>query len=150
MRISTRGCPSPRRALPSRWSRRNGPAAWGRYRHTFASIRAGEGTARAVLPATLPTAGTWELEIHLPPFLLNFASSNSRWTLEIVSADGRETVDYDASSAAAGWNLIGEYRLPAGEVRVEISDRAAGGVIIADAVAWSPVRTFGSEAAAAQ
>lgn len=144
------GLPVATAALPSRWSRRNGPAAWGRYRHTFASVRAGEGNARAVLPAVLPTAGTWELEMHLPPFLLNFASANSRWSLEIVSADGRETVDYDASQAAAGWNLIGEYRLPAGEVRVEISDRAAGGLIIADAVAWSPVRTFGSEAAAAQ
>jgi hypothetical protein len=144
------GLPIATAPLPSRWSRRPGPAAWGRYRHTFVSVRAGDGTARAVLPATLPTAGTWELEIHLPPFLLNFANDNSRWSLEIVSADGRETVEYDASAAVQGWNLVGEYRLPAGEVRVEISDRAEGGLIIADAVAWSPVRTFGTEGAAAQ
>jgi ABC-type transport system involved in multi-copper enzyme maturation permease subunit len=144
------GLPIATTALPSRWSRRIGPAAWGRYRHTFVSVRAGDGAARAVLPATLPTAGTWELEIHLPPFLLNFANANSSWSLEIVSADGRETVEYDASTAGQGWNLVGEYRLPAGEVRVEISDRAAGGLIIADAVAWSPVRTFGTGGAAAQ
>jgi ABC-type transport system involved in multi-copper enzyme maturation permease subunit len=144
------GLPIATAPLPSRWSRRNGPAAYGRYRHTFASVRAGDGSTRAVMPVTIPTAGTWELEIHLPPFLLNFANANSRWSLEIVSADGRETVDYDASAAAAGWNLIGEYRLPAGEVRVELSDRAEGGLIIADAVAWSPVRTFGSEAATTQ
>jgi ABC-type transport system involved in multi-copper enzyme maturation permease subunit len=144
------GLPIATSALPSRWSRRNGPAAWGRYRHTFASVRAGDGAARAVLPATLPTGGTWELEMHFPPFLLNFASANSTWTLEIVSADGRETVEYDASRATAGWNLVGEYALPAGEVRVEISDRAAGGLIIADAVAWSPVRTFGAGGASTQ
>jgi hypothetical protein len=144
------GLPIATSALPSRWSRRNGPAAWGRYRHTFVSVRAGDGAARAVLPATLPTAGTWELEIHLPPFLLNFANANSTWSLEIVSADGRQTVEYDASAAAQGWNLIGEYRLPAGEVHVEISDRAAGGLIIADAVGWSPVRTFGAGGAGAQ
>jgi ABC-type transport system involved in multi-copper enzyme maturation permease subunit len=144
------GLPVATTALPSRWSRRNGPAAWGRYRHTFASIRAGDGTARAVLPATIPTAGTWELEMHLPPFLLNFANANSSWSLEIVSADGRETVAYDASAATQGWNLIGEYRLPAGEVRVELSDRAEGGLIIADAVAWSPVRTFGAGGATVQ
>lgn len=144
------GLPIATAPLPSRWSRRNGPAAWGRYRHTFVSVRAGVGTARAVLPATLPTAGTWELEIHLPPFLLNFANANSTWSFEIVSADGRETVEYDASAATQGWNLVGEYRLPAGEVRVEISDRADGGLIIADAVAWTPVRTFGTEGAAAQ
>jgi hypothetical protein len=113
-------------------------------------VRAGDGAARAVLPATLPTGGTWELEMHFPPFLLNFASANSTWTLEIVSADGRETVEYDASRATAGWNLVGEYALPAGEVRVEISDRAAGGLIIADAVGWSRLRTFEATGAAAQ
>jgi hypothetical protein len=45
---------------------------------------------------------------------------------------------------------VGEYRLPAGEVRVELSDRAQGGLIIADALAWSPVRTFESGGAVAQ
>lgn len=144
------GLPIATTPLPSRWSRRVGPAAFGRYRHTFVSVAAGDGATRAVLPATLPTAGTYELEIHLPPFLLNFANTNSRWSLEIVTADGREAVEYDASAAAQGWNLIGEYRLPAGEVRVEISDRAAGGLIIADAVAWSAVRTFGAGGATAQ
>jgi ABC-type transport system involved in multi-copper enzyme maturation permease subunit len=141
------GLPLATTQFPDRWSRRQGPAAYGRYRHTFASIRAGEGAARAVMPAAIPTAGTWELEIHLPAFNI---TSHKRWSLEIVSADGRETVDFDASAASEGWNLVGEYRLPAGEVRVELSDRAESGLIIADAVAWSPVRTFGSEAATAQ
>jgi hypothetical protein len=132
---------------PARWSRRNGPAAWGRYRHTFAYVRAGEGTARAVLPAAIPAAGVYELEIHVPPFNIQ---SHTRWSLEVVTADGREAVDYDASQARQGWNLVGEYRLPAGEVRVELSDRAQGGLIIADALAWSPVRTFESGGAVAQ
>jgi ABC-type transport system involved in multi-copper enzyme maturation permease subunit len=140
------GLPVATSQFPSRWSRRIGPAAWGRYRHTFASIRAGDGVNRAVLPAVIPTPGLWELEIHLPQFNI---TNHSRWSLEIVSADGRETVDYDASAASEGWNLVGEYRLPAGEVRVELSDRAESGLIIADAVAWSPVRTFGAEGAAA-
>ena len=141
------GLPVATAQFPSRWSRRQGPAAWGRYRHTFASIRAGDGATHAVMPAAIPTAGTWELEIHLPQSMI---TNHSRWSLEIVSADGRETVDYAASAATEGWNLVGEYRLPAGEVRVELSDRAENGLIIADAVAWSPVRTFGSEATTAQ
>jgi hypothetical protein len=132
---------------PARWSRRTGPAAWGRYRHTFAYVRAGEGAARAVMPAAIPAAGVYELEIYLPAFSLQ---SHTRWSLTIVTADGRESVDYDASQARQGWNLIGEYRLPAGEVRVELSDRAAGGLIVADALAWSPVRTFGAGGAVSQ
>jgi hypothetical protein len=133
------GLPVATTPLPNRWSRRQGPAAWGRYRHTFASIRAGDGATRALMPAAIPAAGTYQLEIHVPAF--NVGNYRS-WTLEIVSADGRETVHYDASAAIEGWNLVGEYRLPAGEVRVELSDRAESGLIIADAVAWSPVRTF--------
>jgi hypothetical protein len=141
------GLPIATSQFSASWSRRVGPAAWGRYRHTFASIRAGEGATRAVMPVSIPAPGVWELEIHLPGFNL---PTHRRWSLEIVSADGRETVEYDASAASAGWNFIGEYRLPAGEVRVELSDRAEGGSIVADAIAWSPVRTFGAEGASAQ
>jgi hypothetical protein len=100
------------------------------------------------MPATIPAAGVYELEIHTPQFnsVIN-AANRTRWSVAIVAGDVRETVDFDAGAATQGWNLVGEYRLPAGEVRVELSDRAEGGVIIADAVAWSPIRTFGAEGA---
>jgi hypothetical protein len=133
------GLPVATSQFPSVWSRRPGPAAWGRYRHTFASIRAGDGKTRVAMPATIPTAGTWELELHLPGFNI---TNHKRWSLEIVTAGGREPVEFDATKAAQGWNLVGEYKLPAGEVRVELSDKADSGMVIADAVAWSPVRTF--------
>jgi hypothetical protein len=141
------GLPIATSPLPNSWSRRAGPAAWGRYRHTFASIRAGQGTTRAVMPVVIPAPGVWELEIHLPVFNIQ---SHRLWSLEIVSADGRESVEYNAATASAGWNLVGEYRLPAGEVRVELSDRAESGSIVADAIGWSPVRTFEAEGASAQ
>jgi hypothetical protein len=145
------GLPVSNNLSPTRWSRRVGPAAWGLYRHTFAYVRAGEGTTRAVLPATIPAAGVYELEIHTPQFN-QFVNGPNRthWSVAIVSGDFRETVDFDAGGAKQGWNLVGEYRLPAGEVRVEISDRADGGLIIADAVAWSPIRRFGAEGAVTQ
>lgn len=145
------GLPVATNASPARWSRRPGPAAWGRYRHTFAYVRGGEGKTRAVMPATVPAAGVYELEIHTPQFnqFVN-AANRTRWSIAIVAGDVRETVDFDAGGAQAGWNLVGEYRLPAGEVRVEISDRADGGLIIADAVAWSPIRTFGAEGTVTQ
>jgi ABC-type transport system involved in multi-copper enzyme maturation permease subunit len=142
------GLPVATSGFPTQWSRRAGPAAWGRYRHTFASVRGGEGATRAVMPAAIPAAGVYELEIHVPGFLFQVNAANrTRWSLAIVAGDVREAVDFDAGAAKVGWNLVGEYRLPAGEVRVELSDRADGGLIIADAVAWSPIRTFGAEGA---
>lgn len=125
---------------PGAWSRRANETAWGRYRHTFAFVGAGEGKRRAVMPASIPTAGLWELEIHLPFVQILPAPNRGTWQLEIVTADGRETVSYDATVANVGWNLVGRFQLPAGDVRVEISDRTDGRMVIADAVGWSPVR----------
>jgi hypothetical protein len=126
--------------MPRTWSRRPNVSAWGRYRHTFAHIASGDGTQRAVLPAKLPAAGAWALEIYLP--FLPYLPANARgtWQLEIVSESGRERVSYDARAANVGWNRIGEYRLPAGEVRVELSSQTDGRMVVADAISWSPVR----------
>lgn len=125
---------------PRSWSRRSNANAWGRYRHTFAWTGPGDGTRRAVMPARLPEAGVWALEIYVP--FLNDIPANARgkWHLEVVSQSGREKLSYDASIANAGWNRVGEYRLPAGEVRVELTNQTDGRMVIADAVAWSPVR----------
>jgi hypothetical protein len=103
-------------------------------------MRGGDGTTRAVLPASLPAPGLWELEIHVPflPFIT--AENRGRWNLEVVSGDGREPVTYDAAVGVVGWNLVGEFQLPAGDVQVEISDQTDGMLVVADAVAWSPVR----------
>jgi hypothetical protein len=125
---------------PRNWSRRSNENAWGRYRHTFAYTGSGDGTRRAVMPAQLPAPGVWALEIYVP--FLNYLPANARgtWHLEVVSGNGRETLSYDASAANAGWNRVGEYRLPAGEVRVELTDKTNGRMVVADAIAWSPVR----------
>ncbi len=125
---------------PREWSRRAVESSWGRYRHTIAYVGAGDGSRRAVMPAQLPAAGVWALEIHIP--FLQFLQPPARgtWHLEIVSAQGRRPVSYDASIANTGWNLVGEFDLPAGEVRVELTDLTDGRMVVADAIAWSPVR----------
>jgi hypothetical protein len=125
---------------PHTWSRRSNASAWGRYRHTFAYTGPGDGTKRAIMPVRLPAAGVWALEIYVP--FLPYLPANARgtWHLEVVSGNSREVVSYDASIANVGWNRIGEYRLPAGQVRVEFTDRTSGRMVVADAIAWSRVR----------
>jgi ABC-2 type transport system permease protein len=125
--------------VPKRWTRATAENSFGHYRHTVAYIGAGEGENSGALTTTLPSSGQWELEMHIP--FLNFLPAEQRgtWNLEIVSADGRESVSYDATVGVVGWNLIGGYRLPAGEVSVIFSDRTDGRMVVADAIAWSPV-----------
>jgi ABC-type transport system involved in multi-copper enzyme maturation permease subunit len=126
--------------MPRTWSRRSNVSAWGRYRHTFAHIASGDGTRRAVMPALLPAAGVWALEIYLPYLPYLPANARGTWHLEVVSESGRQTVSYDAKAANVGWNRVGEYPLPAGEVRVELSSQTDGRMVVADAISWSPVR----------
>jgi ABC-type transport system involved in multi-copper enzyme maturation permease subunit len=136
--------------LPREWSRRAGRNTWGRYRHTLAYTRPGTGTTRAVLAAQIPRAGYWELEFHLP--LLPFIPVDQRgvWRLDIVTADGREATTFNANGSNMGWNLVGEFYLPAGDARVEISDQTEGRLVVADAIAWSPVRKQDPQSAAAE
>ena len=126
--------------LPSQWSRRVAITAWGHYRHTAAYIRAGTGKNRAIMPVTIPKAGTWELEIHIPWLqMMQQARQRGTWHLDIVSDNGKQSISYNASAGDIGWNLVGEYQLPAGKVQVEFSDETDGRAVIADAIAWSPV-----------
>ena len=128
--------------LPSEWSRRVAITAWGRYRHTAAYIRAGTGKNHAIMPAAIPRAGTWELEIHIPWLqMMQQAKQRGTWHLDIVSGTGKQSISYNASAGEVGWNLVGQYQLPAGKVQVVFSDKTDGRAVIADAISWSPVNS---------
>ena len=45
-------------------------------------------------------------------------------------------VEFDGAIGEAGWNHIGDYDLPAGEVRVIVSNQTSGAYAVADAVRW--------------
>ena len=143
-------------APPSRgWMRFEVAGTWGRYRHTAATSLPGNGGASARFATRLPHAGRWRLDYHIPE-----ASQPSRpggvtitvqaqadmltrekgdFELKIV-ADGEETpVEFDAGAASIGWNDLGEFSLPAGEVSLEVSNETQGRIVVADAVRWRPV-----------
>ncbi len=124
--------------IPAEWRRRAGRNTFGRYRHTLAYIRPGKGDNRVIMKAQIPAAGNWELEFHMP--LIPYIPPDRRgiWPLTIVTAEGREEVNFNANGSINGWILVGEYYLPAGEVSVELTDKTDGTLVVADAIAWSP------------
>ena len=120
--------------------------AWGRYRRTIARTPAGNGSTRAVFSADLPEAGSYRLAIHLP----GAAVSEGRWrprsplerdslgSLDLGLSTGgpEQRVTFAAGDAVPGWNDVGVYDLPPGPVRVSLSDRTSGEVVVADAIRW--------------
>ena len=117
--------------------------AWGRYRKTYARTPPGDGSLRAHFDTVLPTAGRWRLSYHLSGNTVAYVRYGRRHhralgELDIrLARDGDETrLAFDGREAVVGWNDLGTFDLPAGTVRVTVSDETTGDVVIADAVRW--------------
>ncbi len=123
---------------PDRWSRRIHPEAWGKYRHTMAAVRAGEGDCRAVFAAQVPRAGPWELELHMPWTGEQIRSLSGTWSFAIEDSSGRREVTFNTSAATEGWNSLGNFEIAEGDVRVELSNETDASLVIADAIRWKP------------
>ena len=137
---------------PPRWSRLRWATAWGKYRRTVARTLAGDGGNAAVFRTQLPAPGRWRLHYHWPewrPVTVQpgqpaiFAIGQQRYYdkqgpygMRVITAAGAEAVDFSGAQAEAGWNTIGDFHLPAGEVRVVVSNETPGESVIADAIRW--------------
>ena len=122
---------------PSRWSRRATTTAWGKYRHTLAVVKAGEGERKAVFKASLPRTGSWELQLHLPA---QRTKEKGTWTFAVEDSSGRKDVPFDLGAGAEGWNSLGIFEIAEGQVRVELSDATDAPFVLADAIRWVPAQ----------
>ena len=128
--------------------------SWGRYERTLVTIEPGTGESVATFRAVLPSAGRWRLAHHLPgpslysgsfiedgpEFIRKHYDPRGLGTFDIhVHTGGRSVpVSFDGTDAVPGWNALGIFDLPAGEVRVTVSDRTSGDCVVVDAIRWLP------------
>lgn len=130
---------------PQVWSRVEESNSWGKYRHTHAIIASGDGTQSTTFTADLPEEGRWRLAyfVSKKPIaagadrIANTMDTMGKYNLTLVSSDGdRQPIEFDAAAAEDGWNDLGEYGLPAGETRLQITNASSGKVVVADAIRW--------------
>jgi hypothetical protein len=135
------------RIKTSEWSRMTYPDAYGKYRHTLAVVRAGEGKRSATFSVEIPASGQWELEYYLSPPRSRRGSSSKTgsFNLTVEDSSGSQPVAFDAGGGEVGWNSLGTFEIAAGEVKVMISDETDGDFVVADAIRWVPV-TRGAKA----
>ena len=130
---------------PGEWSRASIPTSWGRYRHTTTGALAGDGDQMAVFVADLPRSGRWQLDFYVPnrlalgpTFYPSFRALGT-FDMTLVADDTETPVVFDGATAETGWNKLGEYEFATTEVRLEISSRTDGEMVIADAIRWVPL-----------
>ncbi|HJN52388.1 MAG: hypothetical protein QF565_07405 [Arenicellales bacterium] len=130
---------------PQVWSRAEERTSWGKYRQTFALITSGEGSQRVTFAASLPASGNWRLAYHVPEVVgqprteIYGKGSQGKYTLSLIANGESRSLEFDGAAAESGWNGLGEFYLSEGEVRLEVSDKTAGRVVIADAIRWRAV-----------
>ena len=138
-----------------RWSRQEAENGWGKYRRTLARVAQGDGRAKAVFTVALPTAGRWRLEYHIPALRATSVqigpggvrsrgsyqplAGQGTYDLRLHAAGEERELEFDASAGSPGWNRIGDYDLPAGEVRLTVSNDTSGKTVLADAIRWVPL-----------
>ena len=131
------------------WFRPQVPSAWGKYRQTAALVHPGPGDQAVVFEARLDRA-RWELAYHLPdrhvPPLPGQSAERAstvfdapgRLEMRLVESGGQETtIRFDAGAAEVGWNKVGEFDLEDGDVRLFVTNRTDGEVVVADAIRWT-------------
>ncbi|MDE0658238.1 MAG: hypothetical protein OXI79_01170 [Gammaproteobacteria bacterium] len=134
------------------WRRQDVPSSFGRYRHTVARAGAADGYSRAVFSTELPEAGEWRLDYHMP-FVQRprkgkltirgqprgMLATLGDYDMVLQFGNGEEhAVAFDASGSENGWNDLGRFDLPEGTVRLVVSNRSSGDLVLADAVRWRP------------
>ena len=130
---------------PGEWSRTTLATSWGKYRHTVAGAVAGDGSQVAVFTAELPGPGQWQLDYHLPnpesdiQGVPRAYGALGSYDMTLVVDGKKITVTFDGAAAEAGWNKLGEFEFSSTSVRLEVSSRTDGEMVIADAIRWVPL-----------
>ena len=123
-----------------RWQRVQSPLSFGRYRQTHVKSPAKTIGARGAFAAEIPFAGTWELEYHIPgrqarsrggPSEIELslgtgkgADSDVPLVFVIANAGSEQSAEFAAGKGEVGWNMIGNFELELGEVRVVVQHKS--------------------------
>jgi ABC-type transport system involved in multi-copper enzyme maturation permease subunit len=140
--------------VPAIWSRQENDTGWGKYRHTAAVVRAGDGNEVAHFKTRVPEAGRWRLGFHVPNMSgrdfnktmgqlagvqMQFAPKLGTYEIALIVDGEQELLEFDGGAAEAGWNTLGDFELGTSEVEVRVTNVTSGGAVVADAIRWTPV-----------
>jgi len=149
-----------------KWLRLMSSDSYGYYRRTHTIIAYGEEVSAARFSASLPSTGSWVLELFVPSSALadrRFADSvfglglfekdrlfvnrradpnspEEHYRLRISDSNSEWTKQFNIAKAKKGWNEVGIFELGTTDVDVLLSDWAGSDEIMvhADAIRWTP------------
>ena len=137
------------------WTRQRVDSSFGVFQRTLVRAEHDATPQVARFTATLPRAGEWELQYHLPDFEdvrgdrnfgLNqnvFQNKHQRgwgdFDIKVAQAEEIHSIRLTAKSLKHGWNSIQKLTLDSDQVTVSVSTRTSSETVVADAICWIAV-----------
>ena len=133
--------------MPRRWRTTTNSSFYGTYRRSAHFIRAGKGENMVVWNAGIPVSGQYSVYCYVPQIQQprgrrrrdggERQNSVQDFHFTIRHDDGAEKIEFDASGAQEGWNLLGTYYFSEGQAAIELTDESDGRMVYADAVKFT-------------
>jgi len=127
--------------IPNNWHATIVSESYGKFVHSVHFTNTGEGEVKAIWNTKIPSSGYYDVYTHIVNPRIGFgrrhrSSENSENSYIVYHDDGSDEVSFDIKKSDAGWNLIGSYYFSEGETKVELTNKAEGRAVFADAVKW--------------
>lgn len=127
--------------IPNNWQASIVSESYGKFVHSVHFTRAGEGEVKAIWNTIIPSNGYYDVYAHIVKprgtGRRGRSSQDSENSYVVYHDDGSDEVSFDIKNSDVGWNLIGSYYFSEGEAKVELTNKAEGRAVFADAVKWA-------------
>lgn len=126
---------------PSTWRLSANSDYFGKIEHSAMVIRSGDGSKTATWRKELPTAGYYEIFVHLSQqrrFGRGRGNSDpvGKYSYTVFHDDGQDEIELEVKDFENGWNLLGSFYLSGDTSKVILSDKGGADRVVADAVKW--------------
>lgn len=127
--------------IPNNWHATIVSEAYGKFVHSVHFTKTGEGEVKAIWNTKIASSGYYDVYTHIVKPRIGSgrrrrSSEDSENSYVVYHDDGSDEVSFDIKNSDDGWNLIGSYYFSEGETKVELTNKAKGIAVFADAVKW--------------
>ncbi len=122
---------------PRIWKATTNSNFFGKYVRSAHYIKSGDGNKKAIWTMAIPKSGFYQVFTYIAKDNLRNRRDNKppgEFNYTIDRPEGNENVTLNLKDADEGWNSLGTYNFSGDSVKVVLSNKSTGDVVVADAI----------------
>ena len=122
---------------PRIWKATTNSNFFGKYIRSAHYIKSGDGNKKASWTIPIAKAGFYQVYSYITKNNMRRGRDNKppgEYNYTIKQSEGSENVTFDLKDAEDGWNSLGTFNFSGDSVKVVLSNKSSGDVVVADAI----------------